>query len=581
MPAWEEWLIRHAVYLIESILLIAGLAPLLSQRRRFRASSNMLRLQELFRKLARKKTLSVFVVGLTVLCLRVSLIPILPIPEPYYHDEFSYLLAADTFVHGRLTNPAHPMWRHFETFHVLQLPTYMSMYPPLEGLVLAGGQLIGYPWLGNLFVTAGMCSAVCWMLQGWLPPGWALLGGTLAVLRFGVFGYWMNGYWCGSVTAIGGALVLGALPRLERNLRVRTALLMALGLVILANTRPYEGLILALTVAGALSGWLVRGHGPGFAVVLRRLAAPIAFVLLIAAAGMAYYDLRVTGHPLEMGYQVNRGMYSRARYFIWQRPLPKVQYRYAVMENFYENIEFKYYEDNRTLGGFITTTASKLGWFWRFFLGAPLTVPLLTLPRLVRDRRMRFPIVALITFVFALAVETWFRPHYFAPATALLYLLLIQGMRHLQFWHWRGRLVGPYILIAILWSCVAILAIRVVAIKAHAVIEDPWPRGNLARAHVLHELEKRPGRQLVIVHYGPSHIYPDPEWVYNRADIDDSKVAWARDMGIRGNGELLQYFNDRHAWLLEPDESPPKLTAYSQLATESPSRLATLALTPQ
>ena len=46
--------------------------------------------------------------------------------------------------------------------------------------------------------------------------------------------------------------------------------------------------------------------------------------------------------------------------------------------------------------------------------------------------------------------------------------------------------------------------------------------------------------------------------MYNGADIDKSKVVWAQEMGPASNLELLQYFRDRSAWLVQPDFNPPE-----------------------
>jgi hypothetical protein len=142
--------------------------------------------------------------------------------------------------------------------YVFHQPTYASIYPIAPALLLAIPKLIGvHPWLGVWFGAGLMCALVCWMLQGWLPPKWALLGGLLAVFRFSIVSPWMNTYWGGSTAAIGGILILGALPRIMKQQRRRDSVLLGLGLAILAQSRPYEGILFALPPMLLLGVWLL------------------------------------------------------------------------------------------------------------------------------------------------------------------------------------------------------------------------------------------------------------------------------------------------------------------------------------
>jgi hypothetical protein len=535
--------------------------------------------EQKFRSVARRKRLSVLFVGLVAVGGRVALLPILMIPQPHVNDEFSHLLLADTLTHGRLTNPTPAMWSHLETFHVLMHPTYASMYPPGQGAVLAAGQVIAHhPFAGVCLSVGAMCAAICWMLQGWVSPEWALLGAILAIVRLGTFSYWANSYWGGAVAAVGGALVLGALPRIVQSERVRDALTMGVGFAILANSRPYEGLILSLPVAVALLMWLLSKKRETFRMSSRRIIIPLSLALAVAALVTGYYFWRVTGSPFRMPQMVDRETYAVAPYFLWQSPRPEPVYHHVEMHDFYLHNELNFYRETRTLGGAIAVSAVKLIHGWLFYLGPILTLPLFMAIATAKygfslangDWKMGFLVVASAVSVVGLGSEVFFFPHYAAPMTGLVYILVTMAFCSFRRYRWHAKPVGLFLTRAVPMICFLMFALRASAAPLHISVGPNWPPTwynygpvRTERTSIQARLGGSPGKHLVLVRY-KTKSQSEYDWVYNNALIEQAEIVWARDMGSARNEELVSYYADRRVWLIEPDESPVKLSPYPE-----------------
>jgi len=509
--------------------------------------------------LAERRTLVMVAAFFIVLGVRIAVLPRLHVPVPGIHDEYSYLLLGDTLARGRLANPPHPMWISFESFHVNWFPAYASKYPPGQGVVLALGQLLGHPWIGVLLSVATMCAAILWMLQAWLPARWALLGVALAALKFGIASYWMNSYWGGAVAATGGALVLGAMPRIIRRARTRDALLLGLGIAMLANSRPYEGFLLSIPVAGWFLWWLAGKTKSPAAPRVRvvRVFAPLAVVLLLTAGFIGYYNWRLTGNALLFPYALNSRTYRTTGLFLWNHPKEPIQYNNEQFEDFYNGWEREDYRNTWPDVWKVTVeklTRSGSTYFW---WGALLLLP--GLPFAFLDRKMRLPLLIFLLGTAGFLVLIWSMPHYAAAVTCVIFLFLVQAIRHLRTIRPGGRPLGH----ALSWAVALLLATDVgFSVQQHVCDHLDWTcKGDPSRAVIAKKLAGTPGKHLIMVRYQEDHNLHD-EWVYNGAEIDTAKVLWARELDPEQNARLFAYFRGRQIWLVEPDRDNTELVPY-------------------
>lgn len=409
---------------------------------------------------------------------------VLHTPVPRINDEFSYLLMSDTLASCRVSNPSPPSPEFFDAFHVLVRPVYASKYFVLQGLFLALGQkLANHPAIGLWLSSALACAASYWMLRPWIGPRWALLGASIMVLQYGIFSYWSQSYWGGMVAALGGALCFGSIRRLWEGTSWPASLWLALGLVILANSRPLEGLIAVTPAIGFLVVRAMREDRWRQIAFWREFMLPAGGVLLLGAVATGAYNRALTGSAAKPPYLLHEQQYQESPQFVFMPLRPKLAFSSPWVRYLYEVMEMRLYMSQRTPVNIMITAARKLRDWWSFYCGILLSAPLVLATLLKRGwirygqiivvagfllvvsfyvqestfLRIAIDLLSAAQFVLLwyafdeslprlalatiglLLLESFFLkyafPHYFAPTACLILYLQVEALRRI--WHWK------------------------------------------------------------------------------------------------------------------------------------------------
>lgn len=483
-------------------------------------------------------------------------------PLPRAFDEFSYLLASETFANGRLTNPPYPLPEAVQTIHVLQQPTYASKYLPGHGLFLALGTLLGgSPRLGQWLAFATMGGALFWMLSAWLSRRAAFITMSLFVLILADTD-WASGYWGASEAVAGSALIFGAIARLRHGPRPALGVLTGAGAMLLALTRPLEGLAVCILPAGYLAWWVLFGNNAERKLRVTRFALPCALVLTLGMTFLAANNKAVTGDVMRLPYAHYEKTAAGAPPFIWQAVnAPRGELR--ANEEMRLRIDLGSYNgmrENWLASMWARASAQSLG----FYLPqAAFALVLVLLPLAWRRRSLWLVAASAMAVGIAIGTSSFYLPHYLAPALPPLLILYGVACGVAARIKWSAHRVGRA---AIVGLTITLGAIGVWRIFSHTPLEQAmmqpiyWTR---QRDAVAQRILSHPGKHVVFVRYASSYKSQN-EWVQNGANLSRSPVLWVHDLGEPTNAALQQLEVDRRAWLVTVHGGPrlPELTPY-------------------
>ena len=465
-------------------------------------------------------------------------------PVPRVHDEFCYLLQADTFLHGRLTNPTPAFWPSFETFHVTFTPTYTSKYQPGQGLLLAMGKILfGHEIWGVWLACASAALATTWALSKEFSESWSLFGGSLAGLIM-VISYWSISYWGGALAAFGGALVLGsALSLLKGDFGSKSAASLSIGVGVLGLTRPFEGGVEVAAVSFYFLGW--RRDLLKLLFLRRNKDSLFLFALTGPALGATvfqlFYNRAVTGSFWILPYFSDPHDHVPA--FLFQTLEPFHAFQLPEFNWYYREFQEGMYRSHKTWVGFLEKTRYTL---FPIFVNLPEIILFAGISAIAWWRKHAvlnwFLAICFMSLLSTLLLSTHGQPHYIAPFFPVIVLFWTRSVRALSnLLPPKNTRWAPWIIAA---TVGAMLIPRVESFFGLFPFKSP-------RNEITQVVMRTGGtKHLILVDYG-DHYKTLYGWIYNAADIDSSSVIWARFREKEQNERLLEHYQNRKTWLLK------------------------------
>jgi hypothetical protein len=415
---------------------------------------------------------------------------------PAYHDEFSYLFQAKTFLAGKLSFPSSPrMPELFDQMHVVNEGRFASRYFPGVGLWISPFLAIGHPYWAEWLAGGLTAFFIIWAGRELAGNGVGLTAGLLTALSPGM-GLFSNLLLSHEPTMAALALFLFAFLRFMRTGRTVDAFWAGCGLSFAMLCRPMTafgfGLPFGLCFACRLVHDLTSRRreptenprvSPAPAQPLRQLAA-LAAPLAIGLVALFLYDKAITGSGFLSPYQLYTDTYTPRHVYGFNNAVrgerrlgPKVLDNY---NRWAENLTPQLAADN---------VANRAAASARWTLGpVPLAMAVVVFVLAVLwrvDTRWRLVAAAVLT-LHAVHVPYWFvgimNWHYvFETGPLLLLIFAITSQQLVQCWREAGRILMPA-----WWS----------ALVAAAIVTNWLPF--------------------------------DPFWSYSRVDLGVEEIAFAR-----------------------------------------------------